>query len=544
MLGLVSNSPGLVSSDALKVVIPIGIGLASAAYLAMKAASESFSTDKSIPIASVRAGDTTHDKEYNEDQDAFLDRCQAECGEVFNIYLMNKCMTVVSGPMVREVFMNDNFSAGDSIDEMTGMRSFFLSMTKSNHEIDSRAIHEVVRDNITPNLPQYTARIVVQLEKNLDKEMAKYENRKNEDGTILVEKPILILQEMVANAMANVFVGPEIAKSRKVLDTFITATSDFGKMLGNGEIRKKSLWRNFVRKTEHKILSPLQKHVKILVEASSPVILERRRLEQEAEAEGRVYERPDDILQKLLDNFDKYGFVDLEDVCGHLMILILASVHTTTDTSTNVLFYLAAFPEHISKLFEEQQEVLDAIQQEREQQRQALVEKGESIPESLDPSQDRALSAPAIKRMVHMDSFVREVFRYRTDRLTLSHRARKSVTLSNGMIISKGCTAIINMKSAHQSPSQGEDVEEFRPWRFVGKSKAATKAAADFLPFGMGKHACPGRFLAIQELKTIGVLMVSRYSNIEIQDPSKTQKVLRSRIGTPTVTGLVLTSRQ
>ena len=391
------------------------------------------------------------------------------------------------------------------------------------------------------------------------------------------------------NIVANVFVGPEIAKSRQVLDTFITATNDFGKMLGNAEIRSKSLWRSFVRKTENKLLSPLQKHVKVLIEASSPVILERRRLEKEAEDEGRVYERPDDILQKLLDIFDKYGLVDLEDICGHMMILILASVHTTTDDSTNVLFHLAAFPEYIDKLFEEQQEVLDAIQQERQEQRKALVEKGEAIPEDLDPSQDRALSAPAIKRMVHMDSFVREVLRCRTDRLALNHRARQSVTLSNGMVISKGCTAIINMKSAHQSSIQGEDVEEFRPWRFVGNSKAATKAAPDFLPFGMGKyvfffdfcsfcplslswskikplatqipfanlfifffivfflrnrHACPGRFLAIQELKAIGVLMISRYSRIEIQDPSKTKKVLRSGMGTPTITGLIFTSRQ
>ena len=287
--------------------------------------------------------------------------------------------------------------------------------------------------------------------------------------------------------MAAVFVGSEIAKNRPVIDTFITATADFGKMLGNGEARRHSPWRNFVRRTENRVMNPLQNHIRVLVDASTPVILERRRLEKEAEAEGRVYERPDDILQKLLDNFDKYKFVDLEDVCGHLLILILASVHTTTDTSTNLLFYLAAFPQHIETLHEEQKEVLDQIQKERELERQELTAKGEPIGDDLDPSQDRFLTAAAIKRMVHMDSFVREVFRYRTDRLTLGHKARKDITLSNGMVISKGITAIINMKSAHESPSQGEDVQEFRPWRFVGKSKAATKAAADFLPFGMGK---------------------------------------------------------
>ncbi|KAG0088418.1 hypothetical protein BGZ92_006221, partial [Podila epicladia] len=214
------------------------------------------------------------------------------------------------------------------------------------------------------------------------------------------------------------------------------------------------------------------------------------------------------------------------------------------DTSTNLLYYLAAFPEYQDQLYAEQQEVLDGQQREREELRKKRLEAGEEVGEDLDPAHDRDLTAAAIKKMVHMDSFVREVFRYRTERLTLTHRARKDVTLSNGMIIYKGNNAIINMKSAHQSPDQGEDVAEFRPWRFVGKPKAATKAGNDFLPFGMGRHACPCRFLAIQELKTVGVLMISKYSKIQIQDPSKTNKVLRSRIGEPIVTGLIFTSRQ
>ncbi|KAI8594229.1 hypothetical protein EDD21DRAFT_422081 [Dissophora ornata] len=47
------------------------------------------------------------------------------------------------------------------------------------------------------------------------------------------------------------------------------------------------------------------------------------------------------------------------------MILILTNVHTTTNTSTNLRYYLMAFPQYMDKLHEEQQRVLDAIQQER-----------------------------------------------------------------------------------------------------------------------------------------------------------------------------------
>jgi cytochrome P450 len=281
--------------------------------------------------------------------------------------------------------------------------------------------------------------------------------------------------------------GPEAARSRKVIDTFINATADFGKMLGNGTTPRASLWRSFVYRANYKILNPLQIHVQNLIDESTPVILERRRLEAEAVENGVEYDRPKDILQQLLDNFDKYGFVDLEDVCAHILILILASVHTTTDSSTVLLYYMAAFPQYMETLYEEQCNVLDEIQQEREQKRQELLKKGELIGEDLDPAHDRDLSAAAIKKMVRMDSYVREMFRFRMERLTLIHRARKTVTLSNGIVIPKGESAVINMKYAHHGPEQGEDVTEFNPWRFVGKPKAATKVGTDFLSFGMGR---------------------------------------------------------
>ncbi|KAG0254692.1 hypothetical protein BGZ95_005962, partial [Linnemannia exigua] len=57
--------------DLVLVIIPFGIGIASIAFLAMNTVGERFRTDKSIPIVSLRPGDSTHDKEYLEDQDAF-----------------------------------------------------------------------------------------------------------------------------------------------------------------------------------------------------------------------------------------------------------------------------------------------------------------------------------------------------------------------------------------------------------------------------------------------------------------------------------------
>lgn len=41
--------------------------------------------------------------------------------------------------------------------------------------------------------------------------------------------------------------------------------------------------------------------------------------------------------------------------------------------------------------------------------------------------------------------------------------------------------------------------------------QAASSTSAEFLPFGHGKHACPGRFFAASELKLILGYMVMNY---------------------------------
>ncbi|KAF9558929.1 hypothetical protein EC968_006795 [Mortierella alpina] len=199
--------------------------------------------------------------------------------------------------------------------------------------------------------------------------------------------------------------GREIAKERKVLDTFIESTGELARLF---DPRSRNTWRPYFNRAKYGIANPLQKHVRVLVEAAAPVVQERRRQETEALEKGIEYKRPLDILQRVLDNFDKYGIVDLEDVCGHLLVLVLVSIHTTSDSSTYLNYYLAAFPECIDVLYKEQLEVLDQMCKEREEQRQSKLLSGEvdSVKDfsgtDLDPKSDRDLSSVAVRRMTRL----------------------------------------------------------------------------------------------------------------------------------------------
>ncbi|KAG0274490.1 hypothetical protein BGZ96_004314, partial [Linnemannia gamsii] len=252
MIGLLSANSQSILIDALKIAVPLGIGLASAALLAVKMNSSPY--DKSIPNVPIRKGDSTHDKELYENHDDFLIRCEEEYGPIFSLKALNRNLTVISGPIAREVFMNVSFSSGDALNALTGVRAFGTSIMKSNKDdVDGRIVHDLVRNNITPALTLFTPMIVEQLEKVVDKQLGYCEGK-------AVEVPIKIFQDMIAYAMANVIMGPEVAKHRTVIDTFIQVTYDLGEVMRRGSREK--FWHAWLNKTKYGMLNPLHKHIK------------------------------------------------------------------------------------------------------------------------------------------------------------------------------------------------------------------------------------------------------------------------------------------
>ncbi|CAI2170947.1 5632_t:CDS:1 [Funneliformis geosporum] len=89
----------------------------------------------------------------------------------------------------------------------------------------------------------------------------------------------------------------------------------------------------------------------------------------------------------------------------------------------------------------------------------------------------------------------------------------------------EGSTQIfINAQEIHKSKLYWENPEKFDPERFMPSTSNEIKKNS-FLAFGGGMRLCPGRNLAMAELKTLLVLLFSRY-NVELADysaPLKTQ---------------------
>jgi len=94
----------------------------------------------------------------------------------------------------------------------------------------------------------------------------------------------------------------------------------------------------------------------------------------------------------------------------------------------------------------------------------------------------------------------------------------KRFEFSDGLVLFPGEILATGQGSVHMDPNIYANPTEFDGFRFSrmrdeGESSKAytTNTSTEFLTFGHGKHACPGRFFAINEIKVVLAFLLLRY---------------------------------
>ncbi|KAK1999549.1 cytochrome P450 [Colletotrichum falcatum] len=305
------------------------------------------------------------------------------------------------------------------------------------------------------------------------------------------------LMRIIAMASGRVFVGPELCRNEDYIDAAINYTVDVMKAL-----RKVSNMRPWMRpffaprKPE---VRNVQKRIAKAVDFLKPIVQSRR------EASGDPdYQKPDDMLQWMIEAQEKSGDKDDKKLARYQLGISFAAIHTTSLTATNTLYTLAAMPEFVPVLRDDVQQALAGA--------------------------NGVFTSSAMQNMKKLDSFIKECMRYHIMGFSSFHRkVLKTFTLSNGQVIPAGCIIEVPAIGIYNDDDFFTDPEEFDPLRFYKmrqskkEQKTATKQAevvanAQFvsvgqtsLTFGYGRHACPGRFFAVNEIKMILATLLLNY---------------------------------
>ncbi|CRK17299.1 hypothetical protein BN1723_002432 [Verticillium longisporum] len=168
-------------------------------------------------------------------------------------------------------------------------------------------------------------------------------------------------------------------------------------------------------------------------------------------------------------------------VCAQMQ-LTLAAVHTTTEVLAQAILDLCERPEPVQKLRDEVIEVLG----------------------------DEGWEKTSFYKLKLMDSFFKESQRFTPLVSTaMSRLVEQDITLSDGRFLPKGVR--INVLTDFRNAEKYPNPDEFNATRFVpmrqgqGSENASQLAStsSEHTLFGHGRHACPGRFFAVNEMKII-----------------------------------------
>ncbi|KAJ3236183.1 Lanosterol 14-alpha-demethylase [Chytriomyces hyalinus] len=213
-----------------------------------------------------------------------------------------------------------------------------------------------------------------------------------------------------------------------------------------------------------------------------------------------------DVLNGLMKAEYKDGSRPSDDAISHLMIaLLLGGQHTSSTTSSWMLFELARRPEIIADLLKEQSMVLTGKP---------------DTPAHLLPE----LTLESLKQLTLMDCVMKETLRLHAPIHTIMRLVENDVRHKD-FVIPKGHFICAAPQVSHLNETRFPKAERFDPVRHVGSDEgsgewtingvdiAQKSAKSLFLPFGAGRHRCIGEQFAFIQNKTIIALFIREFTH-------------------------------
>ncbi|CAI4212182.1 unnamed protein product [Parascedosporium putredinis] len=329
----------------------------------------------------------------------------------------------------------------------------------------------VIRKNLSQNL----ARLVPQLKDELEAIVAT-EFPECKDWTPFKFQPFAL--RAVARMSGRAFVGPSINRQERWMDV----STNYAVHIFLAVV-KLQLFPEWLRPFGQFLVSELRalkRDLNMAQELLEPVIQERLR-----DMEMPGYEKaPDDLIQWILEALPDKEKADIAAQTQLQLLLSAASIHTTNNLLTDCMYDLAAHPEVQEMLREEAYQILE-------------VEKGWSRKDSM-------------AKLKKMDSFMKEVQRVSGNITSFIRKVIKPIDLSDGTHLPAGTKLLAPQAGFSRDERYFSDPETFDALRFYNLRQQSEENANRWqftsisdvnLDFGAGKHACPGRFFAGNEVK-------------------------------------------
>ncbi|KAL0940035.1 P450 monooxygenase [Colletotrichum truncatum] len=320
------------------------------------------------------------------------------------------------------------------------------------------------------------------------------------DWSSVTLKPFV--SNLVARLSARLFVGPELCCNKEWLELSTGYAIDC--FLAAYALRR---WTPFLRWPASWLLPEcraLRKRVDDARRILEPLLSSRYGGSKPSQPNSEFKGRTEDTIDWLKDAFEKAGASAKYNVADAQLGLSIVAIHTTTELLTGALFdIIASGPQLVNELRQEIVTVFEA----------------DSIYQSCHRREKSIFNKTSLYELKLLDSTLKESQRVHTRGVGAMGRvAEEDVRLPDGLVIPKGASSIVTL-AAYNNENLYPEPHKFNPRRFLqlrsqpGQEKnwQLVTTSPDHLGFGYGDHACPGRFLAANEVKIALVYLIMEY---------------------------------
>lgn len=254
--------------------------------------------------------------------------------------------------------------------------------------------------------------------------------------------------------------------------------------------------RHWIKDTE------TEKHVVALREAVSNFIALAR--DQLARA-PQLRHHPDNLIQALVAAQDSKGGLSDEELSGNVLTMLLAGEDTTANTLAWMIWLMSRHPAELAKARAEVDAAVGTHQ----------------VPDKLDQ----------LATLDFLDACANEAMRLKPVAPLNILQAAEEVEV-DGVLVPKGTFVVCVMRAAGLDAERFENPRAFRPDRWLSGDTGDTsdsKAPAHgrmfsakrvVMPFGAGPRVCPGRYLALAEIKMVMGMLLSNFDIEHVRCPT------------------------
>ncbi|EIW64803.1 cytochrome P450 [Trametes versicolor FP-101664 SS1] len=397
-------------------------------------------------------------------------------GTTFKVAMLDRWLVVASGPkLVEEVRKRPD----EELDNIDGLGQFVQTKYTLGEDVHNDPFHaDIIRDKLARGLPAVLPDVIDELT------VATREHIPTEGDAWLSVNVSEKTRDIVARASSRVFVGLPLCRNKGYLDLAVDFTISVMK-----DRAMINIFPEVLKPIIGRLVSKSATSVRQVAVYLAPLIKERQRLM--AEHGDDWSEKPNDMLQWIMEAAATRD-PSVKAIVERMLVVNFAAIHTSSNSVSHALYHLAERPELLKPLREEIESLIN----------------------------EEGWTKNSMAKMWKLDSFLRESQRHNgVNIISLMRVAHKDITLSDGTYIPKGTLLSVPVYSMHHDESLYEDAARFDAFRFSRMREQEGEAAKhqyvntsiDYVSFGHGKHACPGRFFAANELKAMLAHIVLNY---------------------------------